>query len=564
MDRGPGLLVIWTFRPFFSRMSSHAAPLLAVLTIGCGSQPRPFVDRPVAWSEHDDEDVPRSPKPSELGSRRVAIGLFDLFIREVDRALSIEWRRPADDVNALDEVPCSTWFCPRNHLEARLTPEAVAAGPPEAVAPVVPLKIRAGNEAAAEFGFDVIDAAGRHYRLKFDPPGHPGLATGAEAVAQRLFWAAGYNTPGAFVVELGAGDLAIADGATILHHGYDRRPFTAAALGGILANVARTPDGRIRAVAVATPEGTAIGAFDFTGRRGDDPNDRIPHQHRRSLRASLVLAAWIGAAAMSAADTQDVWVAGDGRHFVRHYFRDFSATFGASWIDLKGPWQGEERILDFSRQMKALVLLGLFRRSWQGKRDDWEAALRDAPALGWYVVEGWRPDRFRTAWPLPAYVRMTDRDGYWGAKVVTAFTDEQIGAAVGAGRFAARDAARLERVLRTRRDAIGRHWLRRLTAVEQPALSPGGAALCFRDVAIERGAARAGGVRYTVVAGGERRWFHAHGPRSCLPLPLLPRDYAVITVVSRVDGVLARAARVHLAWRSGQSRFVVVGLDRDE
>ncbi len=535
-----------------------------MLAVGCASHPRLFADRPVAWSEHDDEDVPRAPAPSGIGSRRVAIGLFDLFIREVDRALSIEWRRPADDLNALDEVPCSTWFCPRNHLESRLTPEAVAAGPPAAATPVVPLTIRAGSEAAAEFGFDVIDAAGREYRLKFDPPGHAGLATGAEAVAQRLFWAAGYNTPGAFVIDLGAADLLIAGGATILHHGYDRRPFTPAALRRTLANVARTRDGRIRAVAVATPAGTAIGAFDFTGQRGDDPNDRIPHQHRRSLRANRVMAAWTGAAAMSPADTQDVWVAGGGRRFVRHYFRDFSATFGASWIELKGPWQGKERILDLSRQVKALVLVGLSRRSWQGRRDEWEAAQRAAPALGWFPGESWRPDEFRTAWPIPAYVRMTDRDGYWGAKVVASFTDEQIRAAVSAGRFSAADAARLERALRARRDAIARHWLRRVTAVEQPEISRGGAALCFLDVAIERGAAPAGGVRYTVIVGGERRWFHAQGPRSCPPLPPLRGEYVVVTVVSRVEGALARPTRVHLSWRSGERRFVVVGLERDE
>jgi hypothetical protein len=267
---------------------------------------------------------------------------------------------------------------------------------------------------------------------------------------------------------------------------------------------------------------------------------------------------------MSAADTQDVWVASGGRRFVRHYFRDFSATFGASWIALKGPWQGQERILDLSRQLKSLVLLGLSRRSWQGRRDDWEAAQRDAPALGWFPGEGWSPAEFRTAWPLPAYVRMTDRDGYWGAKVVASFTDAQIRAAVGAGRFSAADAARLERALRARRDAIARHWLRRVTAVEQPVLSAGAAALCFRDAAIERGAARAGGVRYTVIANGERRWFHAQGPRSCPPLPPLRGEYVVVTIVSRVEGALARPTRVHLSWRSGERRFVVVGLERDE
>ncbi len=133
-----------------------------------------------------------------------------------------------------------------------------------------------------------------------------------------------------------------------------------------------------------------------------------------------------------------------------------------------------------------------------------------------------------------------------------------------AGRFSAADAAGLERALRARRDAIARYWLRRVTAVEQPVLSRGGAALCFRDAAIESGAAPAGGVRYTVIVGGERRWFHAQGPRSCPPLPPLRGEYVVVTVVSRVEGALARPTRVHLAWRSGQRRFVVVGLERDE
>jgi hypothetical protein len=146
---------------------------------------------------------------------------------------------------------------------------------------------------------------------------------------------------------------------------------------------------------------------------------------------------------------------------------------------------------------------------------------------------------------------------------------------VSAGGFAAADVARLERALRARRDAIGRYWLRRVTAVEQPTLCagrcpagpapfPDGTALCFRDLAIERGGARADDVRYTVVAGGQRRWFQAQGPRSCLPLPLLRGEYAVVTIVSRVEGVLARAARVHLSRRSGQRGLAIVGLDRDE
>jgi hypothetical protein len=221
-------------------------------------------------------------------------------------------------------------------------------------------------------------------------------------------------------------------------------------------------------------------------------------------------------------------------------------------------------MFDLTDVVQSLLLLGGYRRDWQNERDEWEAALRESSAVGWFPGEGWRPDGFRTEFPLPAYVRITDRDAYWGAKLVTAFTDQQIRAAVSAGGYAAADAARLERALRARRDAIGRQWLTRLSSVELPGLSSDGRELCFRDVAIARGAARVGGVLYGVLTGDEQRWLPAQGARSCLPLPALRGDYVVITILTRIEGVLARAARVHLAWRSGERRFAVVGFERDE
>ena len=47
----------------------------------------------------------------------VTLIMRDGLANEVDRILALEGRRPARDVNALDEVPCSTWYCPRNHLQ---------------------------------------------------------------------------------------------------------------------------------------------------------------------------------------------------------------------------------------------------------------------------------------------------------------------------------------------------------------------------------------------------------------------------------------------------------------
>jgi hypothetical protein len=54
---------------------------------------------------------------------------------------------------------------------------------------------------------------------------------------------------------------------------------------------------------------------------------------------------------------------------------------------------------------------------------------------------------------------MTDRDGYWGAKIVASFSDEQIAAAVAKYE----DPRARDYVVRTltRRDKIVRHWFER-------------------------------------------------------------------------------------------------------
>src|SRR5262245_53280699 len=91
---------------------------------GCVNQGiRKFPDRPVAWQEHDDQNVPEKPE--------MHIHLEGAYVAKndvqgaLDRGMAFPSAVPAADVNALDEVPCSTWFCPRNHLKP-MTPEEVA------------------------------------------------------------------------------------------------------------------------------------------------------------------------------------------------------------------------------------------------------------------------------------------------------------------------------------------------------------------------------------------------------------------------------------------------------
>ncbi len=559
---------------------SIAAVLLAgaagTVAAGQGGA-RWFADRPVAWNEHDDADVPAAPAPNHLQTLETALTVRDSVANEADRILALEGRLPAEDVNAADEVPCSTWFCARNHLRP-MSAEEIAAGP-AVVAPRMPLTITKGKDLGAASGFQVKDAAGRKFMLKFDIAGHLGMANAGEMIGNRIFHAAGYNVPGALSIDLDPADLKAGPTATYLVYKVQKRPLTAAHVGATLSKVARLPDGRMRAVVVPWIGGNILGGFDMLGVRPDDPNDRIPHQHRRSVRASWMLFAWLSVLDPSSINTIDSHVAAEGRHFVRHYFFDFGCAFGSATNYAQGVQQDGEYLVEVGRTLGALFSLGLYHRSFQDQRDEWQRLMTEHPALGYFPAESFDPDTFRTNRKLPSHMRLTDRDAYWGAKLVTSFSDEQVAALVATARLPEADAGYIDRGLRVRRDIIGRRYLRAVAAVENPTMAPEGARICFEDLAIARGYAQAAEVRYVVdvedglgnrIAGFEQE---ATGPAACVPIGGAEKGsgYRVVSVRARFigpaghEGVhIGKATRVHLRWRDSIGRFVVVGLERDE
>ena len=211
-----------------------------------------------------------------------------------------------------------------------------------------------------------------------------------------------------------------------------------------LSEVARADDGHIHAVAVPWIAGKLVGGFDMLGVRADDANDRIPHQHRRSLRASWVLFAWLSVCDPGSVNTIDSYVEESGRRFVRHHFFDFGCAFGSSTTSLKGPHEDGEYVVEVGRTLAALFSLGLYRRPFQDRRAEWTESVARHPSLGYFPAESFDPDAYRSQSKLPAAMRMTDRDAYWGAKLVTAFSDEQIAAMVQAARLPDAEARTLD------------------------------------------------------------------------------------------------------------------------
>lgn len=547
--------------------SAFLAALAGPASAGDDS-PRWFADRPVAWDEHDDADVPAPPQSNHLQEIMLALIVRDSLANEADRLLSLEGATPARDVNALDEVPCSTWFCARNHLRPLTIPEIVAG--PAAAPPRPPFKITKGKHLGASAGFQVKDADGRKFMLKFDAAGHLGMANAGEMIGSRIFHAAGYNVPGAFLIDVSPGDLKVDAKARYEVYGVQKRPLTEALVRTTLGRAARDEGGHIRAVAVPWIPGTVLGGFDMLGVRPGDPNDRIPHQHRRSLRSSWMLFAWLSVLDPSAINTIDSYREEGGRRFVKHYFFDFGCAFGSATNYAQGIHQDGEYSVEVGRTLASLLTLGLYRRPFQDRREEWARLTAEHPQLGYFPAESFDPDTFRTNQRIPSHIRMTDRDAYWGAKLVTSFTDAQLAAIAEAARLDPSEGAYLVYALRARRDVIGRRYLTAVTAVESPSMvtDAGGARVCFEDLAVARGYAQAPAVRYRIDVTDDRgrrlggMTAAAQGARSCLPVADAAGGYRVIAISASLESGgkwrEAKTSRIHV--RDGR----VVGLERDE
>jgi len=211
----------------------------------------------------------------------------------------------AKNLNTIDEVPDSSWFTNRIG-QNKLTAEEIARGPVRGAPPDPSHWVLTREKTSgAHPGFTAKDAKGETWFLEFDPPYFPEGATGAVVVATKIFWAFGYNQVESFLTTFDPKLAEIDAKATIRRPNGKRTRFTRDDMNVVLEAVARRPDGSYRVVAGRQLPGKILGGFQYSGTRPDDPNDVVPHEHRRELRALRVFGAWANLTDLKAANTLD-------------------------------------------------------------------------------------------------------------------------------------------------------------------------------------------------------------------------------------------------------------------
>jgi hypothetical protein len=358
--------------------------------------------------------VPRMRAALEAGGEYV----FDSMVRYPPVGFSETWKIPrAGDVNSLDDVPASSWFTPR--LGSReLSPDELLAGQAAEGAPVFPLAVEQVFP-DPDGGILARDRSGTAWYVDFDPRGHPGLLTTAGVLANRIFWAFGQNVPEDHVIDVRAEDLTVGDPDTGMR----------SALATLLSRAAVPVDGRWRARASRGLEGTVLGPFSPRGVRIDDPNDRVPHENRRTLRALRVLGAWVNLQEVRPANTLDVYEGEADRGHVRHYFLDLGQAFGGYAAGNRRTWSGYNHFFSLGEALKNLATVGLFVGPWE-----------DETATAWASVGTFEAARFDAAsWRETAAFtpirRSRPEDDYWAAGRLAAFRPEHLEALVRSARF---------------------------------------------------------------------------------------------------------------------------------
>ena len=519
---------------------------------------------------YTDDPLQREPETQDASKVQPwEIDLFwdlaaNLFGKPGDPAPDVRAR----NINTIDEVPDSSWFTNRIGTSPVSIPDAVR-GPLTGSGPAPgKLSVTRAKEAGFAPGFTVQDTQGVTWFLSFDANGNSEAATGAILVANKIFWALGYWQVENYLVHINPDQLELGETAEITPPSGKRRKMRRTDVGDVLRRAHRSADGTFRAVAARAVPGKPLGGFRYFDTRPDDPNDIVPHEHRRELRALKVFGAWTNLVDMKAGNTLDSLVTENGKSVVRHYLQDVGSTFGTGANAPREFDEGWEYLFEGGLVWKRFATLGFYLQPWQ------TVDYVKNPSIGRFEGVEFDPDGWRPRVPTAAFLRARADDTFWAARRVMAFSDEMIRAIAATGQYSDPSAAKLlADVLIQRRDKIGRAYLNGINPIVNVALDASGT-LTFDNAAVAAkvGDEPAGG--YTVTWA---RFDNATGEATSLgspvttadrrakapaPLPTAVGAYVKVQIAAIKPAQPSWAAAVDAYFRRAADAWVLVGLDR--
>jgi hypothetical protein len=494
--------------------------ILFILALSaCSYRPARFGSGSLAFRAEDDA---ASPVPQH---RALIQELYDADVyvrRELVKAL--DPRRPgeAQDINAIDEVPMSSWFRPPIFFGAPLGPYPHD-GPPEPPFTYLEKPPVSGTPGAHA----IIDARGLAYELVPDIRGRAGMRTSAAAIASRLAFAVGYRTPEVHVLI--------------------------------------TPEGE-RYAATRWPIGADLGPTPIDTRRDDDPNDHVDHRDRRTLRALQLVTAWLDMKRMPPRILRDAYVGEPGKGHVEHFLVGFDGALGVD------DWREAVRWMRDPDREDANFFLRLFSFGLSPKP---AAFPPDTPwpSIG-LLDETVAMDAYSPSPPFEPIDRLQAGDAYWMAKRLASLSHETVAEAVSASRLTLPEQHWLFQVLSRRRAQIVAWGYDRVTPLEFGLFVPEDAekklpprlvlidwAIRHRMMTPERSSYR---VRFLDARGEEvaqAETVRAAQDRvvATLPPSLKQLEYVVVQVQGARDGHdLPRFVEVHL--RPSKAGYTLAGV----
>jgi len=466
-------------RDLAGRMSRAAIiGLLAVATVSMprSASPRFYPDDPL-WVD-DDRAMPVKAVPIEDTNG------FDFVVNTFAQPGERRDVR-ALNVNTVDEVPDSSWFTNRIGRKAMSVAEIVR-GPDRAESvDLAGWKVSGGKTTGVQPGFRMTDPQGQTYQIEIDPPSNPELASGAEIIGTAFYHAIGYHVVDVYLAEIDRESLVIADGATIRDPlNGRRRSMKKYDLDNVFNRAARLENGHYRVLVSRFAPGAPLGNFRYYGKRPDDPNDLVEHEHRRELRGARVFGAWLNHDDSRGVNSLDMLETTNGRTWIKHYMFDFGSILGSGTIFAQRHRSGNEYIFEQKPGWLSMVTLGLYVRPWM--TIDYPDV---PPSVGRLEADRFDPLTWKPEYPNPAFANMRPDDAFWAARIVSKFSDEAIRSIVEKARYSDRAATDfVTNTIIARRNKVVAAWINQVCPVADVALSADGS-LTFTNAAVDAMAA---------------------------------------------------------------------------